>query len=380
MLPRSLELNLSGVRLTATYRLAGSEPDARALAEDLCVEQTVEFPRALLPAGDIPNQVLGRVEEFSPAAFGHWCATVSFPVEAAGTGDLTQLLNVLFGNISIRPGVRLEALDLPDSLCRHFAGPRFGREGLRALVGVNHRPLLATALKPMGLSAEQLADLAQEFALGGIDLIKDDHGLANQSFAPWRERVAQCSEAVAQANTKTGGHSLYLPNLNGPIESLLEKAHEAKRLGAGGLLIAPGLAGFDAMRALADDDSLALPLMSHPAFLGSYVTHPDLGISHKVLFGQVMRLAGADASVYPNYGGRFSFSPEECQDIVTGTEVLMGKLASIFPAPGGGMTLERVPELVKFYGRDVILLMGGGLFQGGGSIQDNTRRFLELLG
>lgn len=43
------------------------------------------------------------------------------------------------------------------------------------------------------------------------------------------------------------------------------------------------------------------------------------------------------------------------------------------------MSLERVPELREFYGNDVILLIGGGLFQGGGSILDNTRRFAELL-
>ena len=41
----------------------------------------------------------------------------------------------------------------------------------------------------MGLPAHALADLAYQFALGGIDIIKDDHGLADQSFAPFKERV-----------------------------------------------------------------------------------------------------------------------------------------------------------------------------------------------
>jgi len=40
---------------------------------------------------------------------------------------------------------------------------------LRLLLGVAQRPLLCTALKPMGLPPSVLADLAYQIALGGID-------------------------------------------------------------------------------------------------------------------------------------------------------------------------------------------------------------------
>lgn len=82
------------------------------------------------------------------------------------------------------------------------------------------------------------------------------------------------------------------------------------------------------MQQLARAEDLSLPLMSHPAFLGSHVTHPDQGISHGVLFGKVMRLAGADASVYPNYGGRFSFSKEECHQIAHASVAELGSGSS----------------------------------------------------
>jgi len=39
----------------------------------------------------------------------------------------------------------------------------------------------------------------------------------------------------------------------------------------------------------------------------------------------------------------------------------MGEVAPSLPVPAGGMTLERVPEMVEFYGEDVILLIGGAL-------------------
>ena len=57
----------------------------------------------------------------------------------------------------------------------------------------------------MGLSATDLAELAYRFALGGIDLIKDDHGLTNQPFCPFEERVRRCAEAVARRTARPAG-------------------------------------------------------------------------------------------------------------------------------------------------------------------------------
>jgi ribulose-bisphosphate carboxylase large chain len=132
------------------------------------------------------------------------------------------------------------------------------------------------------------------------------------------------------------------------------------------------------MRVLAEDDGIGLPVLTHPALQGSFVTGRG-GMSHGVIFGQLARLAGADATIFPNFGGRFSFSREECRDIVQGTEVPMGNLRSIFPAPGGGMSLERVPDMLETYGRDLIFLIGGGLFRHGPDLIENCRYFRRLV-
>jgi ribulose-bisphosphate carboxylase large chain len=368
---------LSGERFRVRYRLSGSEPEAYAKAKDICVEQTVEFPEELLPVNFIRDEVVGRIEAFT-AGEGAFFADISYANETTA-GEFTQLLNVIFGNISIKPGIRVESLTLPDSLLQAYKGPRFGRSGLRALLNVPSRPLLFTALKPMGLSAAELAELAYQLALGGIDIIKDDHGLTDQCFAPFEERVKRCAEAVAKANRETGQKSIFVANVTAPSHQVLARAQQAKAAGAGGIMAAPALIGLDTMRQLADDDSLSLPVVSHPAFQGSYVTSAENGISHAALFGQIARLAGADTSIYPNFGGRFSFSRAECESIAQATEAPMAHIKTIFPSPGGGMTLERVPELLAVYGRDVIFLMGGGLFKHSRDLVANCRHFRDMV-
>jgi ribulose-bisphosphate carboxylase large chain len=218
----------------------------------------------------------------------------------------------------------------------------------------------------MGTSPAGLADMAYKFALGGIDVIKDDHGLANQAFSPFNKRVSLVAVAVKKANRKISGHCLYAPNITADSEAeIVKRAKFAKRAGAGALVISPGLTGFNAVRLLSSDKSIRLPILFHPALLGSFTAGKGCGFSHYALYGQIARLCGADIVIFPNFGGRFSFSKEECRSIAQGCSDNMGKLKKILPGPGGGMTIARMPELKKFYGKNVIFLMGGGLAAAG---------------
>jgi len=364
-------------RFGVWYRLTGDEAEARAKAEDLCLEQSVEYPSSLVPAGFIRDHIVGHIERIEPAPEGGaYRVLISFLKDSVG-GELTQLLNVLYGNISLKKGFRLESLRTGDSLWFDFPGPRFGRQGLREILGQPKRPLLSTAIKPMGLSPTALAEQAYQFAAGGIDIIKDDHGLANQPFATFAERTERCAQAVKKGAMKSGSTILYAPNITGPHEEIVKRAAFAKAQGAGALLICPGLTGFDVMRRLADDESICLPLLAHPAFLGSFVTSSDNGISPYALFGQIMRLAGADASIFPHFGGRFGFSLDECREVKDGSQAMLGVCKSIFPAPGGGMSLKRIPELREFYGDEVMFLVGGDLVRNGPDIEKNCTMFRE---
>ena len=356
-------LQISGERFTATYRLAMKhESDARSLAKHICAEQTVEFPVELIPEDDISRHIVGRIESLQRESDAH-IAVISYAVECVG-GALPQLINVLFGNCSLIPGVRLLDISLPTSMLDSWRGPRFGVSGIRRLTQVSERPLTMTALKPMGQSVERLAIMASDFAASGIDFIKDDHGLASQPFCNFKERVQECSKSVQRANQDHGTSARYCPSLNVPADELGAAARFARDQGVGGLLVLPGLCGFDTMRSLADDNDLGLPIISHPSFLGSHSNAGDGGIDPGVLFGTFMRLAGADIVVFPNYGGRFSVLPNVCQSIIDCLRAPMGAIAEAMPAPAGGMKVERLPEMIGFYGSDVSLLIGGELHRG----------------
>ena len=368
-------------RFSVTYRLfTPSQHEAEDRALEIALEQTVEIPRDVVPAGFIEDTVMGQVERVAPETDRTFLATVSYSPESTGD-ELPQLLNVIMGNTSIQTGVKVTALDL-GPLANAYPGPRFGVAGLRAMAGAPHGPLISPVLKPQGSSARTLANIAERCALGGAHIVKEDHGLTDQPCAPFKERVLRIGEAVARANAKAdaGRMTLYFAGLAGHSEDLMDHARFAKDNGAHGLLIMPGLFGFDLVHRIAQDDDLAMPIMTHPSFLGPYVLSENIGFTHAMMFGTLQRLAGSDISVFPNVGGRFGFSEEECRSIATACTDLNGIGVPMFPSPGGGMSAERAGTMMAMYGEDAVFLLGGSLLRHGeriGHTVAELRRSLE---
>lgn len=351
---------MTGV-VRATYEIHGA--DARTRATALAVEQSHELPTEFAPDAALAS--LGVVVDFQQRSDSLAIAVVEYPEGLAGA-ELPQLLVVLLGNVSLQDGIRLVDIELPDSLVAAVGGgTRLGADGIRRVLGITDRPLLATALKPVGISATDLASMAAELAIGGIDVIKDDQGLANQGWAPFRERVLRVSEAVREANHASGNSAVYLPALAGPVELFEERLALVGEAGAGGILAMPGISGFDSMRRAATllaDDAI---IMAHPSFLGGFTASLTHGIAPDVLFGPIMRVAGADAVIFPSSGGRFSLTREQCAAIAESSRKPFSGIPATIPAPGGGMSVARVPELVELYGQDVLLLIGADLHRGG---------------
>ncbi|MDP8257150.1 MAG: RuBisCO large subunit C-terminal-like domain-containing protein [Candidatus Alcyoniella australis] len=365
-------------RFQVRYRLQAAADDAQRIAEQICLEQTVEVVPQLAADHAIQQQIVGRIQRLTTIDDSTTDALISYPAQIADH-NLPQLLNVLFGNISLQSGIRVVELELPQSMLDALPGPRFGVTGLRELVNVHDRPLLAAVLKPMGRSPSQLADYAHQFALGGIDLIKDDHGLADQRFCPFEERVERCAAAVAEANAQTGGNALYAANLIAPCDRLIQRAHRAKQLGARGLVLAPMILGLDWLRALATDRELRLPLIAHPGLSGSFVNPPQHGIAPGVLLGTLFRLAGADVSIFPSFDGRFGLSKQTCMQIAAACSAPLGDKRPSMPGPAGGVRLDNVPAKLEAYGLDHLLLVGSDLYVRSHDLTANARELVEKI-
>lgn len=363
-------------RIVATYLLRGDLSDVRVRARDLCVEQTVEVSESLCADPFIAGSVVASIEGIEPAGGDSWAVRIGFPT-AVATDEIPQLVSMLFGNISLKSGLRLESVDFPEAYARRFRGPALGVDGLRCRLGVSGRPLLASALKPVGRSPRELAAYAEAMARGGIDLVKDDHGITNQSFAPFDERVRRCADAVASANAATGGHTVYLPCVNAPAEQVIERCHVAAACGCGGVLVSPFVVGLDVMRRIAVETDLVV--MSHPALAGAFLPRADHGIAAGVLFGTLMRLAGADLVVFPSWGGRFPVTRDDCASVDRRLKAPLGGMASAFPVPAGGMTLERVAALRGLFGDDVAFLIGSALYERSPDLVANVRHFRALV-
>mgnify|MGYP001628251969 CR=1 FL=1 len=371
-------------RFTVTYRIvAEDDADAMARAEAIALEDTVEIPRDVVPSGYVEDTVLGRVEAVTACGNGVWVGRIGYHVDAVGH-ELPQLLNVILGNASILRGVKAIDLDVNADLAARFPGARFGAAGLRELTGRRSGGYVCPVIKPQGSSSETLARLCYLTAVAGADIVKEDHGLSNQDAAPFRERVKACAAAVSQANAERADQgdstrALYFASIGGHGDQVRDLAYYAKEAGAGGILLIPGLFGFDAMNRLAQDKDFDLPIMAHPSHLGPYVLSPDHGYSHGMLFGQLMRLAGADISVFPNYGGRFGFSKDECSSIVEACRADSGVGPAILPSPGGGMSLDRLGDMMAHYGGDCVYLLGGSLLRYGDDIGDAIREMRSAL-
>lgn len=363
--------------LEVLYRIEGSPAECRDRARLLAIEQTAEVSPDLCDTPFFREQVLGRVGEVVPMPGQGACrVTIRFPGAVAGR-EISQWVSVIFGNVSLWPGIRVEAVRPSPAMGRGIPGPTFGIPSLRRLLGVADRPLVMSAVKPLGRKVEELARMAEALALGGLDILKDDHGITDQHFAPFRARVQACCEAVRRAQDRTGQRCLYFPTVTGPADEMPDRARWAVDQGAGGLLVSPWVVGLDWVRALARQTGL--PIMAHPALSGAFFAHPDHGIAMPVAMGTLVRLAGADLSIFPGPGGRFAPARE---DVIAWDRTLkeeLSGLAPTLPVLAGGLPLQGLAPLLGVFGRDVAFLVGSSLYRHSPDLRANAAHLRDLV-
>jgi ribulose-bisphosphate carboxylase large chain len=340
-------------RLTAVYRVRSDAGSIEARARSIAVEQSVEMPLDAIAEPEILTNIVGRVETIDDLGGSLFDVRIGLATATIGR-DAAQFLNMVFGNTSLHEDVVLHDVEIPADLAAAFGGPRHGIDGLRRRVGAVGRAFTCSAVKPQGLPPTRLAELAERFARGGIDFVKDDHGLADQGYSPFADRVAACSAAVRRAADATGCATRYVPSLSGDLDRMRGQIETARAVGVDTVLIAPMLTGWASFQTL---------VKSNPDI--AFFAHPTMGggarIAPELLIGKLFRLLGADAVIFPNYGGRFGYTRDTCRALAEQARTAWAGVRTSVPVPAGGMTLDRVPEILDFYGPDAMLLIGGSL-------------------
>ncbi len=362
---------MTSSRLTASYIVACPERDIEARAAAIASEQSVECPLEAIGEARILDEIVARVVAIEPSDAGRFRVDIAIAAQTIGANP-AQFVNMVFGNASLWDDVTFAGLDVPGDVLALFPGPRHGIAGIRALLNAPNRPLTNAAMKPQGLHVPELAALCRTFALAGVDIIKDDHGIDDQAFSPFVERVRACQAAIAQAERATGKPALYAPNLVGTPRILRERARVAREEGVRAVLVAPMLVGLPAFYDLVEE---------FPEFV--YLAHPSFGgaraIAPEFLFGRLLRLFGSDAVIFVNVGGRFGYTHDVCRALAANAREPWGHVRSALPVPAGGMRLERVEELLAFYGPDTMLLIGGNLLVERDRVLERTREFVERV-
>jgi ribulose-bisphosphate carboxylase large chain len=365
-------------KILITYEFTSISPqDAETLAKEIALEQTVELPYNLIKSHFIETEIIGSIASITALSKDRYSAVIAYNPEITGF-QIPQFLNILYGNISIKTNIRIVKLSLPEQFLDKFKGAKFGINGIREKTAVWGRPLLCTALKPMGASPQEFAKIAKEFALGGGDLLKDDHGLIDHSFSSFHERVLRCQEAVTNAALTTGRETLYFPNILAPFEQMEEQIAFAAKQGVKGILLSPFLIGLDMVRYLSGKYNLII--MLHPSLAGTHFNDLRHGIAPEILLGTIFRLIGGDISIFPNHGGRFNLSIEQCKAIsLSLSKESLGGLKQALPCPAGGMGIENIRDMSSLYREDVIFLIGGSLYGYSDNLTINTQTFMEEI-
>jgi ribulose-bisphosphate carboxylase large chain len=163
----------------------------------------------------------------------------------------------------------------------------------------------------------------------------------------------------------TGHPTRYIPSLTGDLERMRERAEIAVSCGLDCMMVAPMIAGFSNVWALT---------RSFPGV--TFFAHPSMGgaarIAPELLIGKLFPALGCGAVIFPTYGGRFGYSRQTCHELAANARPAL-------PVPAGGISLDRVGELLDFYGPDTMLLIGGSLLLARERITEETASFVRAV-
>ncbi len=286
---------------------------------------------------------------------------IGYPV-ANIEDNIPLLFGTILGNITALPNLRILDIDFPESFVAKFQGPKFGIQGIRDILGVYDRPLLNNMIKPCtGYTPEVGAKLFYEAAVGGVDIIKDDELIGgDRSFNKLEERVTKNMAAAAKADKIKGEKTMYAVNITDEVSRLKDNAMKAINAGANCIMVDTFGIGLSALRSLAEDPKINVPILSHCCFGASWTVSPYQGVSSTVLT-KLTRMCGADTLLIEMPYGKFDLLPFKYRKSITTCTGKFYDLKPALPFVGGGVVPGLISKILDDAGKDILLGVGAAI-------------------
>lgn len=291
--------------------------------------------------------------------------TVEFPVDdfSIEVGSVPQILSVIAGNLfglGALNAVRLEDVSFPKAITSQFKGPKFGADGIRKLLKRPEKPLVGTIVKPkIGLSPKRTAEYVYEAGSGGLTNSKDDETLVDQPFCPIEDRTIAVSEALDRLEEE-GHMMMHAINVSTRGDRIVELAEKVQSWGAREIMVDVITCGFGAVQALAEDESIKVPIHVHRTMHGAMTKDPRHGVA-MLPITKLVRMCGGDALHIGTLGvGKMSGSSREDSNLAAclGGDV---PFKTVMPVCSGGVYPGIVGPIVEKAGFNVQIQAGGGV-------------------
>lgn len=287
---------------------------------------------------------------------------IGFPEELFEPGNIPQYLSVVAGNLfglGALKKVRLQDVIFPESLIQAHKGPRFGIEDARRILGVYDRPFVGTIVKPkVGLDPIGTAAVASAAVRGGLDLVKDDETLTDQSFCRMIPRLEAVMDSLDKVEKETGKKAFYAVNVTTGADQILERAEKAVDHGANMVMVDVLTAGFSALEVLSRN--VLVPVHVHRTMHGAFTRDKAHGIS-MVVISKLVRMTGGTNLHTGSYMGKMAGETQENDMSRDALREEWHGLKRVFPVASGGIYPAKVHGNLDGYGIDCIVQAGGGV-------------------
>lgn len=286
---------------------------------------------------------------------------LAFPWDNFGQ-DFAQMFSAIPGNIS-SVHLKLLELEVPKTFASGFKGPKFGVQGIRDILGIYDRPLINNMIKPCsGVAPEDGAKYFYEAAVGGVDIIKDDELMAaDRPFSPLERRVEAYMKAARRAEEETGEKKMFTVNITDRIDQLKNNAMRAINAGANALMVNTYVVGLPAVRMLAEDPEINVPILGHATAGGGLTDSPDYGMSIELFNGKLQRMSGCDIINICVPYGKMPMLKHKYLRIFQECMADFYHMNQTFANCVAGTNPGMVPQIMSDLGTNIILGAGGGV-------------------